>query len=65
MEQTLACIRCDRLVSALVDQVLDLPAVTVCQCRGGEVAVVVKPPAARRLLRRDLPPHRPRGSRGT
>ena len=43
MEKTIACTRCDQLVSSLVDQVLDLPAFTVCQCRCGEIAVVVKP----------------------
>jgi hypothetical protein len=42
MEQTVACTRCGSPVGALIDQVLDLPAFTICQCRCGEIAVVVK-----------------------
>jgi hypothetical protein len=47
MERTLACTRCGELVSSLLDQVLDLPAFTICQCRCAEVVVIGRP---RRVL---------------
>jgi hypothetical protein len=44
MERTVACTFCGLPVSSLLDQVLDLPAFTICQCRCGEIAIVVKKP---------------------
>jgi hypothetical protein len=48
MEQTAAGTCCGSQVGALIDQVLDLPAFAICQCRCGEIAVVVKCSMARR-----------------
>jgi hypothetical protein len=43
MDKIIACTSCGRAVSALIDQVLELSAVTICQCRCGEVVVISKP----------------------
>jgi len=49
VERTVACTNCRSLVHPVLDQVLELSAVTICQCACGEVAVIMKTAVPRRV----------------
>jgi hypothetical protein len=49
MERTVACTNCTSLEHPVLDQVIELAAVTICQCACGEIAVIVKAATPRRV----------------
>lgn len=43
MDKTIACTACGAQIHSLLDQVLELRALVICQCRCGEIGIVLKP----------------------
>lgn len=43
VNETIACTRCGAQICSLLDQLLELRALVICQCRCGELSIVLKP----------------------